>query len=262
MARDKVFLVAPAIKTKFWKEFYRNVMNNDCEIELIFVGHHRPNFKLPPNFHYIYSEKSPVVCAEIAYNKAYEIGKDTDFIQNTADDCLYSKNHFDKLISAYREEEAILDPGTPILCGPASYNGDVKNLMALFAAADCTNPVDKRRRVEACIRAGGTEKDLGCSLEGPSLPTGNFSTILTSKQLGGINTTFEALYWDCDQAMVCHSLGGKVVIFEKDRVEPVVERRNSHSFLYSRFGIKDFEHLNNLWDVRSYDGKNWNVKRK
>ncbi|HAI42364.1 MAG TPA: hypothetical protein DCM40_31760, partial [Maribacter sp.] len=90
------------------------------------------------------------------------------------------------------------------------------NLMALFAAADCKHPVDISRRQEACRRAGGTEKDLGCLLEGPALPTGNFSTIATSKLLGGINTSYEAIYWDCDQAMVCHSLGGKVIIFESD----------------------------------------------
>jgi len=259
---NKVILVAPAIKTNFWKQFYRNVTDNQCEIEIIFVGHKKPNFHLPDNFHYIYSTESPTVCAKIAYDKAYEIGDDKDFIQNTADDCLYSKNHFDKMIAAYQQEKEKYPPNTPIMCGPASYTNGVKNLMALFAAANTTNPVDMKRRKEACLRAGGTEKDLGCPLEGPALPTGNFSTILTSKKLGGINTSFSAIYWDCDQAMICHSIEGKVIIFDKERVEPVIERKDSNSRLYGIHGKKDFELLINSWDVKSYDGKQWTVKRK
>ena len=261
MKKNKVFLVAPAIKTQFWKEFYKNVMQNDCKIQIIFVGHEWPNFRLPSNFHYLYSNSSPVECAKLAYEKAYELADDDDFIQNTADDCLYSKNHFDDLIVAYKKQELIY-PDTPILCGPTSYDGDTANLMALFAAVDCTDPVHIARRKEACERAGGTEDDLGCGLEGPALPTGNFSTIKTSKLLGDINTLYQAIYWDCDLAMMCHSLGGKVVIFDKEEVKPVIERQKSNSTLYSRFGSKDFSLLNNLWDVRSHDGKTWTVKRK
>ena len=258
--KDKVILVAPAIKIGFWKEFYMNVMKNDCDIELIFVGHEKPNFKLPNNFHYIYSSENPTICAEMAYSRAYEIGG--DYIQNTADDCVYSENHFDIILKAIKEEEEKYGKDELILCGPASYNGEVINLMALFAAADCTNPVDKHRRKLACIRAGGSEKDLGCPLEGPALPTGNFSSVETSKKLGGIDTRFRALYWDCDQAMRCHAKNGKVIIYNKEKVQPVVERKNSYSTLWSKFGRQDYELLVSSWDVRSHDGKTWTVKRK
>ena len=261
MIKNKVFLVAPAIKTEFWKEFYLNVSQNKCEIEIIFVGHEKPNFKLPPNFHYIYSDESAPVCAKIAYEKAYELGSDDDFLQNTADDCLYAKNHFDRMIESYIKEESKLDQGTPLMCSPASYTNGVKNLMALFADAQTTHPVDIRRRREACERAGGTEEDLGCPLEGPALPTGNFSRISTAKKAGEIDTSYSGIYWDCDHAMSCHSIGGRVIIFEKEEASPVNERKNSNSRLYSIFGHKDFKKLCDSWDVRSHDGETWTITK-
>tara|TARA_S200000501_G_scaffold326705_1_gene325427 strand:- start:665 stop:1462 length:798 start_codon:yes stop_codon:yes gene_type:complete len=260
LTRDKVFLVGPAIKTEFWLEFYQSASNSkNCDIEIIFVGHNLPDFNLPENFHFIYSNKTPTECAILAYEKAYRLGKESDFVQNTADDVLYSENHFDRLISAYREQEEKYGKEELIMCGPASYNGDEQNIMALFPHAEHW---DQRTRDAAIQRAGGTEKDLGSRLEGPSLPTGNFSTIKTSKALGGINTTFQALYWDCDQAMVCHSMGGKVVIFGKEKVEAVKERKYSKSRLYSIHGHRDYDHLCSIWDVRSHDGETWTVIRK
>mgnify|MGYP003648224814 CR=1 FL=1 len=255
--KNKVILVAPAIKIQFWKEFYKNVIQNDCDIEIIFVGHREPNFNLPANFHYIYSKERPTLCAEIAYNKAYELGG--DYIQNTADDCLYSANHFDKLISAIKKEEEKYSKDELIMVGPASYNGDQLNIMALFPDRDHW---DKDSRGGACRRAGGTEEDLGCDGEGPTLPTGNFSSIETSKKLGGIDTRYHALYWDCDQAMICHSMGGKVLIYPKEIVPPVIERKKSNSTLWGRFGRQDYNLLTSLWDVRSHDGETWTVKRK
>jgi len=253
--RNKVAIVAPAIKTFFWKEFYDNLTKNDCKFEIIFVGHQTPNFTLPDNFHFIYSDKSPTHCASIAYSKAYET--DCHYIQNVADDCLYQNNHFDKLIAAYEEQRR--HDGDFLVCGPQSYNGNVKNVMALFPDIDHR---DVQSRKNACIRAGGTEKHLGCRSEGPLLPTGNFSTIETSKKIGDIDLNFKALYWDCDLVMKLHSMNGKVAIFDSNKVSSVIERHNSMSRLYRMFGQLDYNYLVSKWDVRSTDGKTWNVTEK
>ena len=260
MSKEKIFLIGPGIKTEFWLEFYDNVTKtNECEIDIILVGHRRPDFDLPDNFKFVYSSESPTVCAQIAYEKAYELAKETDYIQNTPDDVLYSENHFDKIIKAYKTEEEKDPENDLLMVGPASYNGDERNVMALFTSADHW---DQKNRNAAIQRAGGTEEDLGSKLEGPCLLVGNFSTVKTSKALGGINASFDALYWDCDQVLICHSMGGRVVVFEKDQVEPVVERHQSNSRLYAIHGQQDYNRLCNLWDIRSHDGKTWSVTRK
>ena len=66
MSKNKTIIIAPAIKTKFWKQIYKTLSKGKSDFHLIFVGHVKPSFKLPPNFTYIYCDLPAAACVEIA----------------------------------------------------------------------------------------------------------------------------------------------------------------------------------------------------
>ena len=83
---NKTVIVAPAIKTEFWKSVYKDFCRSKVPFHMVFVGHVKPDFTLPDNFTHIYCELSAAECAEIAYRYAYKHINDAKYIINIADD--------------------------------------------------------------------------------------------------------------------------------------------------------------------------------
>ncbi len=93
-----ISVISSAHRTKDWMDFYNSIKTN-LEFEVIFVGEKRPDFELPPNFKYIYSEVKPTQCAEIALREA-----NGEVISWSADDAEYGEYAFDKSYEMYKKE--------------------------------------------------------------------------------------------------------------------------------------------------------------
>lgn len=61
-----ISLFGPSIRPELWMRLYRSLSSNAVPFEIIFVGNRLPDFSLPNNIHFIYSEVKPAQCAEIA----------------------------------------------------------------------------------------------------------------------------------------------------------------------------------------------------
>jgi hypothetical protein len=73
MTTPYISIISSAIHTQFWMEIYNqfNCSLNKVPFELVFVGNKTPNFQLPPNFIFIYSDAKPAKCFEIAARNAH-----------------------------------------------------------------------------------------------------------------------------------------------------------------------------------------------
>ena len=98
MSKPIFSLIAAAHRTKDWMGFYNSIKTN-LPFEVIFVGEKRPDFQLPENFIYIYSEVKPTQCAEIALRHAQG-----ELISWTADDAEYEPYALDKSYEVYKKE--------------------------------------------------------------------------------------------------------------------------------------------------------------
>ena len=66
-----VSIFGPSRRIHLWLDFYEKLNQNDVPFEIVFAGPNNPNFELPYNFKYIYSEVKPAQCANIAYLNIY-----------------------------------------------------------------------------------------------------------------------------------------------------------------------------------------------
>lgn len=93
----KISLCASAIRTSHWLNFYHSLLSNNISFEVIFVGNVRPDFALPNDFRYIYSNTKPAQCYDIAFRNATG-----ELIHWTADDATYSEGALDKIYDFYK----------------------------------------------------------------------------------------------------------------------------------------------------------------
>ena len=110
-----VVIVATAVRTRFWKEFYTNLTKNKSRFHLVFVGHTKPDFELPENFTYIYSNLKPAACVEIAHRYAHE-NINARFIMHTADDFIMYPNYLDSMIDGYDKLKEEYNDECIIIC--------------------------------------------------------------------------------------------------------------------------------------------------
>lgn len=215
---NKTVVVAPAIKVKFWKDIYKTLLSGTTPFHLVFVGHVRPNFKLPKNFTYIFCDKPASTCVEIAYRYAYKHIKDAEYIVNISDDLQLAPTFLDELVLFYNQQ--IEKQKTNFLMvGPIS------------------------------LQASGEENLMAVHSGGPTLLSPAFTTIKNSKKIGGIDKRFQGIYWDCDRHLRVHERGGKIIFADCDEVTPVLEIEHSPG-LYVKYRNHDRTFLDEIW---SYD---------
>tara|TARA_R110000851_G_scaffold15244_1_gene50539 strand:+ start:1425 stop:2219 length:795 start_codon:yes stop_codon:yes gene_type:complete len=214
---DTTAVIAPAIKTHFWKDLYKSFQNSGAPFHLILVGHIKPNFNLPRNMIWIECSLSAAQCAEIAYRYVYKNLPDVKYIVNIADDLLIPSNFLKDNIQFYEAQKKKLKTEA-LLVGPI------------------------------CLVQNGMENLMAWKDGGPTLLVTNFTEIKTSKKIGGIDRRFEAIYWDCDRIMRVHEMGGKVVVGSSEQLVPIQEREHVPG-LYSKYQKTDKTFLDILWSV-------------
>jgi len=93
MEKPIISLFASAVKTYFWLDMYEQLsLDNKVPFEIVFVGNVKPDFDLPENFYYIYSEANPIQCYEIACRNSK--GK---YVMFTGDDITYSPGFLNEM---------------------------------------------------------------------------------------------------------------------------------------------------------------------
>ncbi|KKQ98482.1 MAG: hypothetical protein UT22_C0002G0017 [Parcubacteria group bacterium GW2011_GWC2_39_11] len=178
MSKDPIIsLFCPAIHPELWMRVYNSLSSNTVPFELIFVGNKIPNFKLPENCHFIYSETKPAQCAEIG--SRYAVG---DLIMNFADDEVFSEHALDNL---YEEFEKINDDKIILSCRYILNGKDIAAEAGYFWADDHNSPI---------------------------VPLTNLMRKKTWRKIGGVDRNFIALNWSLDIAMRIYEIGGRVVV--------------------------------------------------
>tara|TARA_A100001015_G_C15028400_1_gene731797 strand:+ start:769 stop:1578 length:810 start_codon:yes stop_codon:yes gene_type:complete len=80
-------------------EIYNNINQNDIDFEMVFVGPNHPDFALPENFIFIYSEVKPTQCVEIAIRESTG-----SLVVIIADDIIFLGNRpLEKLVAQYNK---------------------------------------------------------------------------------------------------------------------------------------------------------------
>ena len=92
MNKPIISVFASAYRIHWWRGMYDSLATNKVSFEIVFVGQNKPDFKLPNNFKYIYSNVKPAQCLEIALKQATG-----EFIMNMSDDWLFSDSFLDNL---------------------------------------------------------------------------------------------------------------------------------------------------------------------
>lgn len=218
-----IAIVASAIKINYWKSVYEMLSKNNTDFHIVFVGHVNPIWKIPDNFTYIYSDKSPSACLEIAYRYAYK-NLNSQYIMNIADDLIFKEGYLDYLIQKHKELSQDF-PNRLLEIGSISEheNGRKHNLRTWFLRG-----------------------------HNPALVIGGMCTTEDSKKIGGIDKIFKRIYCDVDRTLRLYEMGGMVVPLYDDTF--VVERLNNHGLLKQSKDDKLL--IKNIWDIQEMENGN------
>ena len=199
-------------RPQYWMEMYNSIGDNDTSFELIFVGPHEPDFKLPENSRFIRSSVKPVQCLEFAARNAR-----ADLIMQIADDVVFrTERPLDKLYNTYK-----------------SYNNDklILSCRYMHQGLDLSH-------------VGHPE--YGCHLyyvHDYSSPVVSLSGLMSKKlymDIGGIDRNFIMAYWDLDIDIRVYALGGCVKLSDVY----IDEHRGAQG---SGAPYKDRTYLDSLW---------------
>ena len=222
MSTSKTVIVAPAIKIHFWQNLHRTLSKSEVPFHLVFVGHIEPDFNLPENFTYIKCDLSAAACAEIAYRYTYKHIKDAKYIMNMSDDMGVPDNLLADLI--------------------AFYDIQIKKYQNDFIVVG-----------NMLLNSVFSENLMGLSNGKPCLLANAFTTVENSKKIGGIDSDFKSVYWDCDRYLRTQMTGGLVIFATVDEMKPTWEIEQNPGGLLDRYGGIDKVLLNKLWKCERTD---------
>lgn len=182
-----------------WKGLYGSLSKNSVPFELILVGNRIPKFKLPDNFHFVYSEVKPAQCVEIACR--YATG---EIIVYLSDDLVFRERAIDNMYEMFRR---INDDKVMVGC---RFGRNGKE----FPEEQYHYWVDH--------------------LDSPKFAVGGMMKAKMWHQLGGIDRRFTALLGDLDIMMRLYETGGGIVRCEDAYVEelPSVKPRYMKNVVY------------------------------
>ncbi len=187
--KPTISLFGPGIRTDRWMGLYESIATSKVDFDLTMIGHVKPQFTLPDNFHYIYSLVKPAQCAEIGFR--YSSG---DLVLPVADDEILSNGALDSVYKTYME-----------LNNPLA----MVSFRFVLQGEDLTSHTFSANRYDV--------KDP----DSPIVPLCPLMSRDLWKKIGGIDRRFIALYWDLDLAMRVHEIGGTVVISQDASIEEV-----------------------------------------
>jgi hypothetical protein len=211
MSIPKVSIIATAIHTEFWQKLYADLSrDNPIPFEIVFVGSKKPDFALPPNFIYIYSDAKPVQCLETAARNAHG-----EYCMITADDVevpprmLYDMNYF--LIRMFSDKAIV---------------------SARFADSANGPPNDKL---------------LVLDTRNPRSPVLGVNTMIKRsvwKEIGGLDKRFFAFKADLDLQMRIYASGGYLFLVPDSIAR---EKPRPGPRLVDTFSAHDSKILYDLW---------------
>lgn len=185
-----VALWGAAIRDHLWMDSYNKLTEtNNSTFKMFLCGHSRPNYELPDNIVFIYSECSANACAEIAFRFALE--SNADYLMFWQDDMWISP----KLLDAMVEE--INSHDKEIICGPA--------FRPTLPHQRCKAPLDENGYIK-----GQRECVSGMHSIGIILPTMRRSTAV---KMGGLDKRFIATQNVTEQLLRLAVLGEGDITF-------------------------------------------------
>lgn len=208
--KPDISLFGSACRPQNWMDLYRSIGDNDVEFELVFVGPNPPDYELPKNFRFIRSDVKPTQCIEIACRNTT-----ADLVMNMSDDLTFQVSRpLDRLYETYK-----------------AYN----NEKLLFSCRISTNGVDQSHSAHRFYIS---------DLSSPVMPLCALMSKKLYSDLGGIDSNFIAVMWDCDIAMRAYALGGEVILSDVILDEDTIK---SPSLLWGKFCGHDRVLLESLW---------------
>lgn len=223
MQEPKLSIIGSAVRVNRWLDMHAAISGDtSTPFEIVFVGSVKPDFDLPDNLRYIYSEVKPVQCMEIAARNAR--GK---YLCDTADDLTFSNGFFDRLVA---EMDGV--------------KGQDLILVPMIA-----------RRVNKRIRIKGltiNKKDKHSPLVGMI----TFAKAETWHSLGGMDRNFITSWHNHDLKLRLMARGGKLIPV---RNTIAVEGVDGDCVPVLRYmtGKQDKEYLLSCW----YNGKRFSKTR-
>ena len=97
-----IAIVCPAIYPQKWLGLHSNLSTNKLNFILVCIGHVRPNFPLPDNVVYIYSQMNVIQCADIGHHYVFRDNL-APYITFIADDQQFDPSFLDNLVKSYED---------------------------------------------------------------------------------------------------------------------------------------------------------------
>lgn len=210
MVKDKVSLFGPSIRPFLWNKLYKSLSYNDIDFEIIFVGHVKPDFKLPENFKFIYAKVKPSQCSEIAFRETTG-----NYVMYMSDDYSFTKNYLDKCYEAFIKE---------------------KNENIVVSGRF----ISKKRKFTK-----GNYHLVDGDFNTPIIPIFGFYNKKIRKELGSIDSNFIGACWQLDIALRLYEKGGYLIFV--DDIWGNEKKIKSDKKLWTKVGKKDLKYLYSCW---------------
>jgi len=183
---------ATANRPHLWENLYKNLISScgGLEFEVVFCGDKKPEFDLPNNFKFIYSEVKPAQCSYIAY-----LHSQGDILYGIGDDLSFNKN------------------------GVRNMYKHAKKCKKNYIISAKYRRFNKKMRHTFWGSRDKTKKQ-------PTMACGIFATRKLWEKILPIDKNFVALYWDCDLMMKSYSLGGGVYLCKDAIVQEITKMRD------------------------------------
>ena len=182
----RISIIGSGIRVNRWKDFYKNLSNNKLDFEIIFTGNVKPNFQLPVNFRFYYSETKPAQCVEISARHARG-----DLLTISSDDVIFSENYLDNLYDHYTKNCSDKDFVSGLFQGGGYFYSD-------------------------------EDYQFWPGVKGsPSMPMNLTLKRDLWQNLGGVDKNFIGLFYDLDIALRLMENGGKNFICKRCQSEEV-----------------------------------------
>lgn len=241
MSDIKISIYGACNRPHLWQWFYDNLSMNKTEFEIIFVGNVEPTFKMPDNFHFVYSNVKPAQCTHVA-----ALMCTGDVIIPVADDCHYSPYALDILYDLYKIQNDYKSMVTP------KFFGITETL-----SNEELNKVGKNTPIN-----NPSGRIVDGDLNSLPLSAGGIMSKQFYDELGGPDTRFVFSFADIDIQIRAQLNGGKIIFCENawlsERKDLCPDWINGKSKNYSGEDFKLYSHLwfaNGVHSTATFTGK-------
>jgi len=220
-----------SIRPHMWMSLYNQLKEtNKCSFKIFFCGHEKPNFELPQNFIYIYSDiRSAPPCAEIA--RRYAMNEQSEFISQFVDDYELSDGVLDALIEEIKSYKGEGELVTGISFRPT------------LLSQHCRAPLCPKGFLNSDKFAGNDDGKKGIHIQLPTMKR-KVATIWD----GGIDKRFNHMQWVEELLLRLHVTGVSFRTCPNAVGAEDISKQGPNAMRMSRRGGKtDIRTLHSLW---------------